>query len=102
MKETEVIPAIDEKKIGEFCKKNGIKKLSLFGSAISREIDESNYIDILVEFFEDSIPGMIGMAGMERHLSEIYGKKVDLRTKDELSRYFREQVLSQAEVMYGY
>jgi hypothetical protein len=93
---------IDEKIIEEFCKTNGIKKLSFFGSSLSDNSVEGSDVDILVEFYEDSVPGFLGIARLERELSEIIGKKVDLRTKEELSKYFRDRVIKEAEVKYGY
>ncbi len=55
-----------------------------------------------VEFEPAATPGFFGLARMERELSEILGgRKVDLRTPGELSRYFRDQVLAQAKVQYA-
>jgi hypothetical protein len=58
-------------------------------------------VDLLVEFEPDAIPGLFGMARLERELSALFGgRKVDLRTPEDLSRYFRQQVLDEAEVLY--
>lgn len=59
-------------------------------------------IDVLVEFDPDHIPGLLGIARMERELSALFGgRKVDLRTPEDLSRYFRQRVLAEAEVQYA-
>ena len=56
---------------------------------------------MLVEFEPDRIPGLLGIAGMELELSELFaGRKVDLRTPEDLSPYFRQDVLATAEVQY--
>ena len=101
-------PNMDEKgnirlprdKIAEFCKRNRIRKLSLFGSALRGELREDSDIDLLVEFEPGHVPGLAFFA-MQNELSEILGRKVDLNTPQFLSRYFRDQVLAEAEVQYA-
>jgi len=87
-------------KIAEFCKRNRIRKLSLFGSALRGELREDSDIDLLVEFEPGHVPGLAFFA-MQNELSEILGRKVDLNTPQFLSRYFREQVLAEAELQYA-
>lgn len=85
----------------EFCRRNHITKLSLFGSALRGDFREDSDIDLLVEFDPNHIPGLIRLAGMEIELTQILGRKVDLRTPQDLSRYFRQEVLSEAQVQYA-
>ena len=92
---------IPKEKIAEFCKKNYIRKLSLFGSVLRGDLGPDSDIDLLVEFHSDHIPGLIRLAGMEIELTQLLGRKVDLRTPQDLSRYFREEVLNSAEVQYA-
>ena len=93
---------IPGKKITEFCKSNHIRKLSLFGSVLREDFSSDSDIDFLVEFEPGKVPGLIGLSRMERELSEILGgRKVDLRTPQDLSIYFREEVLARAEVQYA-
>ena len=92
---------LSHEKIAEFCRKNHIRKLSVFGSFLRDEYNEDSDIDILVEFFPDHIPGLIRLAGMENELSSVIGRKVDIRTAEDLSRYFRNEVLESAEVKYA-
>jgi len=88
--------------IADFCKRNRIRKLSLFGSALRGDFREDSDIDLLVEFHSGEAPSLLDLARMERELSMIVGgRKVDLRTPEELSRYFREEVLSTASVQYA-
>ena len=89
-------------KIADFCRRNHIRRLSLFGSALRGETAPESDVDFLVEFQPGENPGYFGLARMERELSEILGgRKVDLRTPQELSRYFRDEVLASAEVEYA-
>ncbi len=89
-------------KIAEFCKRNRIRKLSLFGSALRGQLREDSDIDLLVEFQPGQAPSLFDLARMERELSALLGgRKVDLRTPKELSRYFREEVHSSASVQYA-
>ena len=85
----------------EFCRKNHIIKLSLFGSILSEKFRPDSDVDVLVEFEEGHIPGMIGLARMEAGLSTLFGRKVDLRTPEDLSRYFRDEVVRSAAVQYA-
>jgi uncharacterized protein len=86
--------------IKSFCKSNKIKKLSLFGSYLKNNYSADSDVDLLVEFEEDTNYGLLDLSRMERELSEIIDKKVDLRTPNELSRYFRETILREAKVEY--
>jgi len=75
--------------------------MSLFGSALRDELEPGSDIDILVEFDKNHMPGLFDIAGMEIELSEMFGRKVDLRTPAELSRYFRDEVMEKARVEYA-
>ena len=92
---------IPKEKIVDFCKKNNILKLSLFGSALGSNFRLDSDIDILVEFEPGKGPTLLGFAKMERELTEVIGRRVDLRTPNELSIYFRNQILSTAQVKYA-
>jgi predicted nucleotidyltransferase len=93
--------AVSREKIGEFCRRNHIRKLSVFGSVVRDGFRPDSDVDVLVEFETGQGPGYFGLIRMERELAEIMGRKVDLRTPGELSRYFRDAVLSSAEVQYA-
>jgi hypothetical protein len=91
----------DRNALEQFCTSNGIRKLSLFGSVLRDDFGSESDIDVLVEFEPEKIPGFLGLSRMERELSALFGgRKVDLRTPAELSRYFRDRVLASAEVQY--
>jgi uncharacterized protein len=87
--------------IAVFCKSYHIRKLSLFGSALRDDFSENSDVDILVEFEPGQKVGFLKLSGMELELTEIIGRRVDLRTPSELSRYFRQDVLAAAEVQYA-
>ena len=91
---------IHEEAIADFCRHNGIRKLSLFGSVLTNRFSDTSDVDILVEFEPDRQVGFFRLAAMERELSAVLGRRVDLRTPDELSRYFRDDVLRTARVQY--
>ena len=93
--------AVSKTALVAFCQEHGIKRLAIFGSALREDFGPESDIDILVEFEPDRIPGLLGIAGMELELSELFtGRKVDLRTPEDLSPYFRQDVLATAEVQY--
>ena len=96
-----IIPIeICREKIAEFCRQNHIRKLSLFGSVLRDDFTPQSDVDFLVEFDTEHVPGLIRLAGMELELSDIVGRKADLRTPGDLSRYFRQEVLDSAIVQY--
>ena len=92
---------IPKGKIAAFCKRHHICKLSVFGSVLRDDFRADSDVDVLVEFDPAHIPGLIRLAGMEFELGEILGRKVDIRTAQDLSRYFRQEVLNSAEVQYA-
>lgn len=92
---------LPKEKIAEFCRAHHIRRLAVFGSTLRSDFWPDSDIDILVEFEPEHIPGLFGMARLERELSALLGGyKVDLRTPADLSRYFRQEVLKEAEVRY--
>ncbi len=85
---------IPVKKITDFCKKHPIiAKMSLFGSALSGTLRKDSDIDLLVEFEPGKTPSLFALIDLEDELTMIVGRKIDLRTPQELSRYFRDEVL---------
>jgi predicted nucleotidyltransferase len=87
-------------KLIEFCKRNYIRKLSIFGSAISGQLGPDSDIDLLVEFEQGHTPGLFSIVRMEMELGAVLGRKVDLRTPQDLSQYFRDEVVRSARLQY--
>jgi predicted nucleotidyltransferase len=92
---------IDHDKIASFCRRHRIRKLALFGAVLCDDFRPDSDVDTLVEFEPGVAVGFIRLASMELELSKILGRKVDLRTPADLSRYFRQEVLQSAEVQYA-
>ncbi len=90
---------IPKERIAEFCRRNRIRRLALFGSVLRDDFTPESDIDVLVEFEPDVRVGLRFFT-MEEELSEILGRKVDLNTAGFLSKYFRDEVLAEAEVQY--
>ena len=82
-----------------FCRRNHIRKLSLFGSALRDDFSPSSDLDVLVEFNPDHIPGL-AFFSMQDELSTLLKRQVDLHTPQFLSPTFRPEVMAQAEVLY--
>jgi uncharacterized protein len=93
--------SLSDAAVTTFCQHHHIAKLSLFGSILGDEFRPDSDIDVLVEFKPGHVPGLIRMAGIEIELSELLGRKVDLRTPAELSKYFRDRVIREAELQYA-
>lgn len=92
---------IDTQEIENFCRQHHIRRLAFFGSVLTDRFGPDSDVDILVEFESGHRVGLLGMAAIEAKLSQIIGRKVDLRTPQDLSRYFRDEVLAAAEVKYA-
>ena len=84
-----------------FCRRNGIARLSLFGSVLRDDFGPASDLDVLVEFEPNAVVTLLDMERMQEELTEIAGRRVDLRTPAELSRYFRDSVLATAVVQYA-
>lgn len=91
---------IPKDKIAAFCRTHHIRRLALFGSVLRDDFRPESDVDVLVEFEPGHPVGLIRLAGIERELSVLLGRKVDLNTAGFLSRSFRKEVLSEAEVCY--
>jgi predicted nucleotidyltransferase len=91
---------IPHEPLAAFCRQNGIRRLSLFGSVLRDDFQPDSDIDVLVEFEPGAVVGLFDIARMERELSQLLGRSVDLRTPGDLSRYFRDSVVAMAEVQY--
>jgi predicted nucleotidyltransferase len=88
--------------LAAFCVRHKIRSLSLFGSTLKGTSTNESDIDLLVEFEPHCTPGLLGIAGMESQLSELLGgRPVDLRTAQDLSHYFRNEVIQSAELQYA-
>lgn len=95
------IKQLKKDKIAAFCREKHIRRLAFFGSVLRKDFRADSDVDLLVEFEPEHTPGFIRLAGMERELSELLGcRKVDMRTLEDLSRYFREEVIAKAEELY--
>jgi len=87
-------------KIAEFCRRNHIRKLALFGSIVTNEFQPDSDVDVLVEFEPGKTPGL-AFFRMERELSGIFdGRPVDLGTEKSLHPLIKEQVLRDAQIVY--
>jgi uncharacterized protein len=90
---------IPKNEVAEFCRRNHIRRLALFGSMLRDDFGPGSDVDVLVEFEPGHTPGF-AFFGMEETLSQLLGRKVDLNTPAFLSPYFRQEVLEYLEVLY--
>jgi predicted nucleotidyltransferase len=92
---------VDPDVLAQFCRRHGIARLALFGSVLRGQERPDSDVDLLVEFLPGQRIGLIALAAIERELSTLLGRKVDLRTPRDLSPRFREEVLRTAAVQYA-
>jgi len=93
---------VSQEKIADFCRHHHIRKLSLYGSVLRGDFGPDSDVDVLVEFETGHVPGFFRLFDLEKELSSLFdGRKVDLRTPEDLSRHFRNEVVAKAEVQYA-
>ena len=79
---------------------NNIKRVSLFGSYVNGTASMDSDVDVLVEFKPSATIGFFKLAQIQRNLGNFIGKRVDLLTPESLSKFFREKVINEAEIIY--
>ena len=92
---------IPTESVNEFCRRHGVRRLSLFGSALRPDFRPDSDIDILIEFAAGETPSLLDLGGMQVELSRMLGREVDLKTPGFLSERIRRDVLAIAEVKYA-
>ncbi|MFB3880331.1 MAG: nucleotidyltransferase family protein [Armatimonadota bacterium] len=93
--------SFDRSQLAEFCQRNQIRRLAFFGSVLRDDFSADSDVDVLVEFEPGAKVGLLRMASLESELSGIIGRRADLRTPADLSRYFRDDVIAEAQVQYA-
>lgn len=94
--------AVDEDALADFCRRHDIRQLALFGSVLRDDFSKDSDIDVLVEFAPGATPGLLRLAQLEFELSELIGgREVELRTYEDLSRFFRDRVRASAVPLYA-
>lgn len=88
----------DADQLIELCRQNGVVRLSVFGSVARGEADEQSDIDLLVEFSRRV--SLLKVVALERQLSNILGRKVDLLTEAAISPYLLERIKRDLWVIY--
>jgi uncharacterized protein len=92
----------DAAALAELCRRCHITRLALFGSTLTGTNGPDSDVDLPVEFEAGCEPGLIALSAIEAELSALLvGRRVDLRTRQDLSRYFRDEVERTAEVQYA-
>ncbi len=92
---------LDRQRLAEFCRMHHIVKLAVFGSALRDDFRPDSDVDLLVWFAPEAHVTLFDIAAMEDELTRMIGRKVDLRTPEDLSRLFRQEVVKEAEVQYA-
>lgn len=93
--------SIDKNEIAAFCRQHGVARLSLFGSVLRNDFDPSRSdVDVLVEFVPGARKSLFKLVAMQNALGQMFRRNVDLTTPGSLSKYFRDDVLASAEVLY--
>ena len=93
---------VDDEALAQFCQRHHVTRLALYGSSLRSDFTASSDIDVLVEFEPGHVPGLLRLAEMEIELGRLLGgREVELRTYEDLSRLFRDEVRASARPLYA-
>jgi uncharacterized protein len=93
--------SLDDDFLAAFARTHGIRRLALYGSALGADFGPGSDIDLLVEFQPEQTPGLLHLAQMELEFEDALGRPVELRTPEDLSSYFRDEVNTTARPLYA-
>lgn len=92
---------IPQDAIAEFCRQHAVRELALFGSVARGDANSGSDVDVLIDLRPDARIGLVGFQRMRDELAQIFGRPVDLVTRDGLNRHIRESVLGEARIVYA-
>lgn len=92
---------IDKDDVAAFCRRHHLTKLALFGSVLTERFGPTSDVDVLFEYDPEHIPTLFDVAAMEEELSQMFGRKADMRTPQDLSCHFRDAVIQGALIQYA-
>ena len=92
---------IPSDRLEELCRRYQVRELSLFGSALREDFGPGSDLDLLVEFEPSAQVGFLALAKVQRELSVLLGRRVDLVPKSGLKSRIRQSVLDGAKVIYA-
>jgi hypothetical protein len=92
---------IDRHQVAEFCRRHHIRKFAFFGSVLRDDFRPDSDVDVLIEFEPGHVPGLFELMAMQLEFSDMIGREADFRLPGDLSRYFRDRVIAEAEVLYA-
>ena len=90
---------VDREELERLCARYRVERLALFGSVLREGFGPKSDVDVLVEFERGHTPGF-GFVRLQRELPKVLDRQVDLHTYRSLSRYFRDEVREQSEIVY--
>ncbi|MDO9695178.1 MAG: nucleotidyltransferase family protein [Candidatus Latescibacteria bacterium] len=82
----------------DVCRAHGTRKVSLFGSFVRGEADPDSDVDLIVEFSGPT--GLLALVRLERELTEVLGRRVDLLTEKAISPHLRDRILREQRVIH--
>jgi predicted nucleotidyltransferase len=92
---------IPQEQLAVFCQRHHIAYLALFGSVLRDDFGPASDLDLLVEFEPEAKIGLLEFIGIQRELSDLLGRPVDLVPRDGLKWVIRDEVLASAEAIYN-
>jgi predicted nucleotidyltransferase len=93
--------SFDDDELADFANRHSIRQLAAFGSVLRSDFNDASDVDLLVEFAPGRTPGFLTIAAMELELGRLLGREIELRSPSDLSRFFRDEVVRDAKVLYA-
>ncbi len=93
-------PTLPQRAVADYCRRHHIQRLALFGSVLRDDFGPDSDVDIVVDFEQGHVPGLIALGRLERELWDLVGRRVDLHVTDALRPNVREAVAASSQVQY--
>ena len=93
--------SISKRQLAAFCQKYQVRRLALFGSVLRDDFRADSDVDVLVQFLPEAKVSFITLGKMQRELSSLFQRPVDLVPQDGLKAVIRDEVLTSAQEVYA-
>ncbi len=93
--------SISQADIQAFCRSHAVRELSVFGSALREDFGSNSDVDVLIDLAPGARVGLITLQRMRDELQRIFGRPVDLLTKNGINRHIRDDILREAQILHA-
>ncbi len=93
--------SIPQADLQAFCRAHAVRELSIFGSAVRGDFGPDSDIDVLIDIAPEARVGLVALQRMRDELTRIFGRPVDLLTKNGINHHIRDAILRDSRVIHA-